>query len=98
MLKMEYEIDRKKVENAGQYLYESIVKALKENIDIHHLVEEKEGVIVGTGTRHDFACLGKLYLYLEGEEWFVPYLSKWLLYVGEEVDNLLEDYKGESVA
>jgi hypothetical protein len=87
---MEYEIDKKRLEEEGGYSYDEVIADLDANIEGCNLVRKKEGLIEGKGTRSDVAYFGRLYTYLKKQEWVLEYATKLLLIEdGEAEDTLL---------
>jgi hypothetical protein len=95
---MEYEIDRDKVEKEGKYAYEDIMQLLDLLAEKNNLRKERQGKIVGPGTDKDYAHMGKTYLCLRKADWFLPYISKWIMCIGDEYDDIYADYLATGVA
>lgn len=96
MLKMEIAIDDKKIVNDNRYNPSDVHNELERTLQFYHLKKESDGVYVGNGTQHDFAFFGKAILDLKKQDWFLPYVSKWLFYSGNSVEDVAEHYLRKS--
>mgnify|MGYP006962172854 FL=1 len=55
--------------------------------------KNESGLFIGNGDDKDFSNFGLMVLYLKKQEWFLPFVKTWVLYVGDEVDDLAKHYK-----
>lgn len=94
MMKMEVQMDEKKIMNSGEYSIEQINTMVSEVARKKGITKQnKNGFFIGNGNDKDFSNFGLIVLYLKDQEWFLPFVKKWILYIGDEVDDLAKHYK-----
>ncbi len=94
MMKMEVQMDEKKIKQVGAYSVEQINTMVSEVAKKKGITKKNEsGLFIGNGDDKDFSNFGLMVLYLKKQEWFLPFVKTWVLYVGDEVDDLAKHYK-----
>ncbi|NDO49866.1 hypothetical protein FMM75_10895 [Lachnospiraceae bacterium MD335] len=94
MMKMEVQMDEKKIKQSGAYSVEQINTMVSEVAKKKGITKKNEnGLFIGNGDDKDFSNFGLMVLYLKKQEWFLPFVKTWVLYVGDEVDDLAKHYK-----
>lgn len=94
MMKMEVQMDEKKIKQSGAYSVEQINTMVSEVARKKGITKKNEsGLFIGNGDDKDFSNFGLMVLYLKKQEWFLPFVKTWVLYVGDEVDDLAKHYK-----
>ena len=94
MMKMEVQMDEKKIKQSGAYSVEQINTMVSEVAKKKGITKKNEnGLFIGNGDDKDFSNFGLMVLYLKKQEWFLPFIKTWVLYVGDEVDDLAKHYK-----
>lgn len=94
MMKMEVQMDEKKIKQSGAYSVEQINTMVSEVARKKGITKKNEsGLFIGNDDDKDFSNFGLMVLYLKKQEWFLPFVKTWVLYVGDEVDDLAKHYK-----
>ena len=94
MMKMKVELDNKKIEESGEYTVDQINNMVNEVARRKGITKKNDkGLFIGNGDDKDYSSFGLIVLYLIEQEWFLPYVKAWVLYVGDEVDDLAKHYK-----
>lgn len=94
MMKMKVQMDEKKIEKNGEYTLDQINGMVNEVARRKGITKKNDkGFFIGNGDEKDFSNFGRIVLYLIEQEWFLPYVQTWILYVGDEVDDLAKHYK-----
>ena len=94
MMKMKVQLNEKEIEKSGKYTVEQINNMVIEVAKKRGITKRnKKGLFMGNGDDKDFSNFGRIVLYLIEQEWFLPYVKTWILYVGDEVDDLAKHYK-----
>lgn len=94
MIKMEIQMNEKKIEQISSYTKEQVYDMIDFVASSKGIAKkDHQGVFIGNNDSQDFANFGKIVLYLKEQEWFLPFVEKWYLYVGDEKDNLAKHYK-----
>lgn len=94
MMKMEVQMDEKKIKQSGAYSVEQINTMVSEVAKKKGITKKNEsGLFIGNDDDEGFSNFGLMVLYLKKQEWFLPFVKTWVLYVGDEVDDLAKHYK-----
>jgi hypothetical protein len=90
--KMEIEMDEKKLYDEGYDVAEinSKIDSVFEAVDIKKV---KVGRYEGTGTKDDFGRFGGATLLLNRQEWFLPYVKKWLFHSDAGIEDFANHYR-----
>ena len=93
-MKMKVQLNEKEIEKSGKYTVEQINNMVIEVAKKRGITKRnKKGLFMGNGDDKDFSSFGLIVLHLAEQEWFLPYVKVWILYVGDEVDDLAKHYK-----
>ena len=94
MMKMKVQLNEKKIEKSGEYTIDQLNNMVLEVAKRKGITKKNDkGLFIGNGDDKDFSNFGRIVLYLIEQEWFLPYVKTWILYVGDEVDDLAKHYK-----
>lgn len=94
MMKMEVQMDEKKIKKSGAYSVEQINTMVNEVARKKGITKRNEkGVYIGNDDDKDFSNFGRIVLYLVDQEWFLPFVKTWVLYADEETDDLATYFK-----
>jgi hypothetical protein len=97
MFKMEISLDCSKILQEGIYNPVDIQNKIDRIMQSLNISKAGEGIFIGTGSPHDFAHFGIAITSLSEEEWFYPYLEKWLWF-NSKGSNREEDFVVEDIA
>ncbi len=94
MMKMEVQMDEKKIKQSGAYSVEQINTMVSEVAKKKGITKKNEsGLFIGNGDDKDFSNFGRIVLYLVDQEWFLPFVKTWVLYADEETDDMAAYFK-----
>ncbi|MDE6913991.1 MAG: hypothetical protein K2P35_09890 [Lachnospiraceae bacterium] len=94
MMKMEVQMDEKKIEKSGEYSVEQINTMVSEVARKKGITKRNdEGLYIGNGDDKDFSNFGRIVLYLKDQDWFLPFVKTWILYADEETDDMATYFK-----
>ena len=94
MMKMKVKMDKKKIEESSPYSLEQINGMVDEVVKSEGIMKKNDkGMFLGNDDSKDFCNFMCIVLYLKDQEWFLPFVKKWILYVDGEVDDLGTHYK-----
>lgn len=95
---MEIQFDIKQVTADWLYNIDDFTRYIDALFERHHLKKLQDGVYEGSHSEHDFAHFGKVILKLKKEAWFMKYVSKWLFYTGDSVEDILLHYQSKAAS
>lgn len=94
MMKMKVQMDEKKIEKNGEYTVDQINGMVNEVARRKGITKKNDkGFFIGNGDDKDYSSFGLIVLYLKDQEWFLPFVKAWTLYVDDEIDDLAKHYK-----
>lgn len=84
MLKLEIKLNDERIAAEHKYKMESLYECLCQTFTEAGFLKKQlaDGTLffLGTGNAKDYGNFGKLITTLKNEEWFMPYVVKWLWY------------------
>lgn len=95
-MKMEIEFDIERIRTDRLYSIDDFIRYIDALFERYHLIKLKDGVYEGSRSEHDFAHFGKVILKLKKEVWFMKYASRWLLYTGDSIEDVLLHYQNKA--
>lgn len=94
MMRMKVQMDEGKINESGMYSIEQLNDMVVEVAKMRGITKTNDsGLFIGNGDNKDFSNFGLIVLYLKDQEWFLPFVKTWTLYVGDEIDDLATHYK-----
>ena len=58
-----------------------------------NIIKTGQGIFEGKGTPQDFGNFGGSVLILKRQNWFIPFVNKWLLHTDTGIEDLAEYYR-----
>jgi hypothetical protein len=92
MIKMQIQMDKKKIEKDGRYSMSKISGTLDDYlVNQLHFAKGKNGFYMGTGSPDDFGNFGLAMVTLGKKGWFMDNVKTWLYFNSDDSDDP-EDY------
>lgn len=94
MIKMEIQIE---VNKNSRYTADQIKDRIDEVAKERGITrKDNRGCFLGNNDKRDYSNFGKIVLQLKKQDWFLPFVKKWVLYVDDERDDLAKHYTKNS--
>lgn len=95
MFKIEIIMDEEKIKKQSNYDIKDIYNAIDDVFKRYDLVKAEKGFYLPKGTKNDFANFWSAIFSLKKQQWFLPFVQKWIWY--ECLDDKPQQYDTEDL-